>query len=225
MVSRSCITTLTVTSNGLPAAGYRRGRPEPVHPLATSKALQTGTGTPETDPRTAPCAIPPTTAYNLTMSLLWFRRSRRSGDKPDAAPAENAAAAPPQGRVPLRIRNLLLLNLQPDDGAAQIETAPPLGGRAAVVGAIRNAIPGIEFADARGELSREDGRVAIDLGPHDPVHAAVAEAEGDSGIELLRSLLEQCRWRAYAPKAGVFIAPDALDLFALPDGGRPGTPA
>ena len=42
-------------------------------------------------------------------------------------------------------------------------------------------------------------------------------AEGDEGVELLRTILERERWRVYAPRAGVFIEPDGLDLFALPD--------
>jgi hypothetical protein len=159
------------------------------------------------------------------MSLLWFRRSKRAAERhePDAAAVE--VEAPPQARLPLRIRNLLLLNLQPADGAEQIESAPPLGRRTDVVNAIRTAVPGIEFDAGRGELAKPDGRVTIDLGSHDPVHAAVAAAEGDSGIEMLRGLLEQCRWRAYAPKTGVFVAPEALDLFALPQGEPGGNPA
>jgi hypothetical protein len=49
----------------------------------------------------------------------------------------------------------------------------------------------------------------------------VASAEGETALELLRSVLERERWRAYAPKAGVFIEPDALYLFALPDDAPP----
>jgi hypothetical protein len=160
------------------------------------------------------------------MSLLWFRRSKRAEERPepDAAPVE-VGAPPVQARLPLHIRNLLLLNLQAADGADQIESAPPLGRRTDVVSAIRTAVPGIEFDAGRGELANSDGRVTIDLGPDETVHAAVAAAEGDSGIEWLRGLLEQCRWRAYAPKAGVFVAPEALDLFALPQGDPRGNPA
>jgi hypothetical protein len=29
--------------------------------------------------------------------------------------------------------------------------------------------------------------------------------------------MQRARWRAYVPKAGVFVEPDALDLFALTD--------
>jgi hypothetical protein len=126
-----------------------------------------------------------------------------------------------QARAPLSIRGLLLINLKPSDGAAEIETAPPLGSRADVIGTIRSVVPNIAFSDGRGELNATDHRMTIDLGAHDPVHAAVVAAEGDSGIELLRALLERARWRAYAPRAGVFFEPDALDLFALPDGLSP----
>ena len=158
------------------------------------------------------------------MSLLWFRRSRRSEPK---AP-KHAGETPPttaepvrQARAPLHIRGLLLINLKPGDGAAEIESAPPLGRRSDVIGTIRSVVPGMAFTEGRGTLQAPDHQLTIDLGAHDPVHAAVVAAEGDSGIELLRALLERARWRAYAPRAGVFIEPDALDLFALPDGLSP----
>jgi hypothetical protein len=155
--------------------------------------------------------------YNQHMGLLWFRKSRKKDAKPEPAPPP--AAPPRQARVDhLRLRGLLLLNLQSSDGIDQIETAPPLGERASVIDAVAAAVPGIAFGvDGKGELVGTDHRVAIDLGRNDVVHAAVAAVEGDSGIELLRTLLEQQGWRAYAPRAGVFIEPDALDLFALPD--------
>jgi hypothetical protein len=158
------------------------------------------------------------TGYNLFMSLLWFRRSRRTEAKqqPEAAHVE-AQEPSPQPRAPLRIRNLLLLNLEPSAGRERIESAPPLGSRASVVNTVEGVVPGIQFSDGRGELATGDHRVTIDLGREDPVAAAVATAEGDSGIEMLRALLQQSRWRAYAPRAGVFIEADALDLFALPD--------
>jgi hypothetical protein len=36
-------------------------------------------------------------------------------------------------------------------------------------------------------------------------------------VDLLRLLMERHGWRAYVPKAGVFVEPDALDLFGLSD--------
>jgi hypothetical protein len=161
------------------------------------------------------------------MSPGWFRRSRENDPPPEAIP--DGAAGPPaqarprQQRPPLHIRNLLLLNLRPQDGIEQIETAPPLGSRAAVVGTIHAVAPGIRFDGDRGELAGEDFRITIDLGAEDPVRAAVAAADGDAGIEILRALLERSRWRAYAPKSGVFIGADAIDLFALPQTPSPTT--
>jgi hypothetical protein len=159
----------------------------------------------------------------LGMALLWFRRSRRaaadaSANTEPSAPERQDAAPPAPPRAPARIRGLLLLNLQPTDGTAQIETAPPLGRREAVVRAVQAAVPGLTVdAAGRGELAASDHRLALDLGPHDPVHAVVASAEGDTAIDLLRTLVQKQGWRAYAARAGVFIEPDALELFALPD--------
>jgi hypothetical protein len=152
------------------------------------------------------------------MSLLWFRKSRRPEAKADApAAAESVAPAPRQARAPLRIRGLLLLNLQPADGIDRIENAPPLGTRLRVVSTIQAAIPGMQFEDGRGELAGADHRFTIDLGPHDPVQAAVATAEGSAAVGMLEDLLRRAGWRAYAARAGVFIEPDGLDLFALQD--------
>ena len=151
------------------------------------------------------------------MSLLWFRRSRKGEPK-----TPQQAAPPEQHRAPLRIRGLLLLNLGPADGTEQIENAPPLGNREQVVRSVAAAAPGITFdAAGRGELRGSDHHITIDLGRDDLVHAVVASAEGPVGIEALRRLLQREGWRAYAPRVGVFIEPDALDLFALPDAVQP----
>jgi hypothetical protein len=159
--------------------------------------------------------------YNRPMGLLWFRRSRGKETKPE--PEAPPAATQFQSRLPLKLRGLLLLNLKATDGLDQIETAPPLGPRATVITALQDWIPGISFDDqGKGEVAAADHRLALDIGPHAEVHAAVASAEGDTAIELLRRVLEREGWRAYAPKAGVFIEPDALDLFALPDDAPPG---
>ena len=154
------------------------------------------------------------------MSLLWFKRSRKGEPKTQQQESSTAppAAPPALQRAPLRIRGLLLLNLQPTDGTEQIENAPPLGNREHVVRSVAAAAPGITFdAAGRGELRGNDHHITIDLGRDELVHAAVASAEGHIGIEALRRLLQREGWRAYAPRVGVFIEPDALDLFALPD--------
>jgi hypothetical protein len=150
------------------------------------------------------------------MGLLWFLRSKAKEVEHVAPPS--APAAPPRPRVPLRVRGLLLLNLKPNDGLEQIETAPPLGRRDAVIAALQSVAPGMTFdADGRGVLREHDYRLIIDLGRGPLVHAAVVAAEGDGAVDLLRSVMERARWRAYVPKAGVFVEPDALDLFGLTD--------
>jgi hypothetical protein len=154
------------------------------------------------------------------MGLLWFRRSAKDAKQEPEPPRPSAPAR--QSRGPLRLRGLLLLNLQPNDGIDQIESAPPLGDRAEVIGAVKAVVPGMTFgSDGKGQLVSADHRVTIDLGSDPIVHAAVAAVEGDNGIECLRTLMSRQGWRAYAPKAGVFIEPDALDLFALPDDPHP----
>src|SRR5215203_5957833 len=150
------------------------------------------------------------------MGLLWFRRSRGKETKQEAdvMPATSQF----QARVPLKLRGVLLLKLTPADGVEQIETAPPLGPREQVIRVLQEWVPGLAFdADGKGEISGADHRLAFDIGRHAQVHAAVAAAEGDTGLELLRTIIERGGWRAYAPRAGVFIEPEALDLFALPE--------
>jgi hypothetical protein len=150
------------------------------------------------------------------MGLLWFRRSRGK----EATPEPQAEWTPPpeHTRAPVRLRGLLLLNLKPADGVEQIETAPPLGDRASVIRALQSIVPGISFdEDGRGEAGGPGHRLSLDLGRHAQAHAAVASAEGDEGIEMLRAVLAREGWRAYAPRANVFLEPDALDLFALPE--------
>jgi len=150
------------------------------------------------------------------MGLLWFRRSR--GKEAKQEPEAQPVAAPSQARVPLKLRGLLLLNLRPTDGIDEIETAPPLGDRQSVIAALQSLVPGISFdPEGKGEVAGQDHRLSLDLGRHAQVHAAVASAEGDTAIELLRGLRQRQGWRAYAPRANVFIEPDALDLFALPE--------
>jgi hypothetical protein len=155
------------------------------------------------------------------MGLLWFRRARGKETKPQ--PEVQAEATPFQARVPLKLRGLLLLKLKPKDGLDQIESAPPLGPRQDVIRALQDWIPSISFdAPGKGEISTTDCRLTLDIGPQAQVHAAVVSAEGETALELLRTVLEREGWRAYAPRAGVFIEPDALDLFALPDDAPPG---
>lgn len=160
------------------------------------------------------------------MSLLWFRRGRKHDARDAVSESEARAGASPMGRqvpVPLRIRGLLLLNLAPAEGRAQIETAPPLGRRRDVIDAITALAPGMLFDErGRGELAGADHRLRVDLGSEDPVAAlVVTSAEGGTGVELVRTLMQSRGWRAYAPRTGRFIDADGLDFFAMPDDRSP----
>ena len=172
------------------------------------------------------------------MGLLWFRRSKAKDAQkvPGAAPPEDIARLPhhepmlslepemaaAQPRLPLKLRGVLLLNLKPSDGLDQIENAPPLGRRDQVITALQSVAPGITF-DAAGKADYREAayRLQFDLGPGNPVHAVVAAAEGDAAVELLRTVMEREGWRAYVPRAGVFVEPESLDLFGLPDDALP----
>lgn len=151
------------------------------------------------------------------MGLLWFRRSKPK-EAPQRPEPELPPVAPIQARVPLRLRGVLLLNLKPTDGPEQIEKAPPLGRKDEVVMALRGVAPGMTFdANGKGELIERDHRLTVDIGTANPVPAAVATAEGEAAVEMLRMVMEREGWRAYVPKSGVFVEPDALDLFSLSD--------
>jgi hypothetical protein len=151
------------------------------------------------------------------MGLLWFRRSKPK-EAPQRPEPELPPVAPIQARVPLRLRGVLLLNLKPTDGPEQIEKAPPLGRKDEVVMALHGVAPGMTFdANGKGELIERDHRLTVDIGTANPVPAAVATAEGEAAVEILRMVMEREGWRAYVPKSGVFVEPDALDLFSLSD--------
>lgn len=154
------------------------------------------------------------------MPQSWFRRAKRGRSEQDAATEPAAPRDAPEATPPLRLRHLLLLNLRPSDGPAEIESAPPLGASADVVRTIQEAMPGIRFNGGQGEVAGEGHRVTIDLGPHDPVAAAVVAADGGPGMEMLRALMRHSHWRLYAPRAGMFIEPESLDLFARAPGGN-----
>ncbi len=114
----------------------------------------------------------------------------------------------------MSLPRLLLLALDVSSGPEAIETAPPLGSRAQVVAILRGVIPDLAFEPTRVVLSRPDGSVSVDLGPHEPVPTAVLEARGEAGAALVKELLIMTGWRAFAPKTGLFVSVDDLEALA-----------
>jgi hypothetical protein len=123
-----------------------------------------------------------------------------------AAPAHSLGAASP----PRRLR-VLLLALPADADAGTIEHAPPLGDLDDVRATIAQYVPGMHFdAQNRGTVGDREYVIAFDLGRENVVHTAIVDARGARAVTELRRLLSETGWRAYAPKAGVFMDADRL---------------
>jgi len=119
------------------------------------------------------------------------------------------------GRVKARVVSLpaiMLLQVGPDAGLEDIESAPPLGTRAEVLSRLRDVIPDVELgADGRGTHTGPDHSVTFDVGTDDVVHTLVVDATGQTGVSLVRWLMEGTGWRGFVPKRGSFVDPEQLD--------------
>jgi hypothetical protein len=136
-------------------------------------------------------------------------------------PAEDEAAAAPPEPPPVpatdlpKLRGLLLLRLPPSANASDIENAPPLGAREAVMRRIADVIPDVRFDESgQGRVSDPGCLLVVDLGPDPLVPTAIARAEGARAIDLLRTLLTSAGWRAFSPRSASFIEPDRLHAAA-----------
>lgn len=130
--------------------------------------------------------------------------------EPAQAPRPGAAA----NVVPVSLPRLLLLALDVSAGPDAIETAPPLGSHAEVVAILRGVIPDLVVDHLHAVLARPDGSVRIALGPDDPVPTAVLEARGEAGVALVKEVLLMTGWRAFVPKAGLFVSAGDLEALA-----------
>jgi hypothetical protein len=138
-------------------------------------------------------------------------------DEPTPAPPDLPPAQPAPAAATPRLRGLLLLRLPPSANASDIENAPPLGTREAVERRIAELVPGIRFDESgQGSVAGPDHLLVVDLGPDPLVPTAVARAEGQEGIELLKTLLTSAGWRAYSPRTASFVDPDRLHAAAAP---------
>jgi hypothetical protein len=128
----------------------------------------------------------------------------------DAAMGAGGAGRSAEGGVSLPA--IMLLQVGPDAGLDQIESAPPLGTRAEVLARLRDVLPDVELgADGRGTHTGPDHTVTFDAGPDDVVHTLVVDAAGHTGVSLVRWLMEGTGWRGFVPKRGSFVDPDQLE--------------
>lgn len=134
----------------------------------------------------------------------------------EETPSAPVPAATREEAGAVRLPSLMLLNMPASATAAEIESAPPLGTRMDVLARLRDVVPDLEV-DARGrsEHSGPDHVIRLDLGAHDPVHTLVIEAAGQTGVSLVRWILEGTGWRAFGPRIGRFVDPDDLDSVAV----------
>lgn len=135
-------------------------------------------------------------------------------EKPSMSPPHDAEASAAQDpRHSGHLRGVMLLNLPPGAGPEAIEDAPPLGTRAEVADAIDAVFPMVLFGeDGRGTFARHDNLVTFDFGRDDPVATMVVDARGGTAVADVMTLLRATGWRAFAPRAGVFISEDGQQV-------------
>jgi hypothetical protein len=126
------------------------------------------------------------------------------------------ATGPHAAAHALRLPAIMLLNVTGEADASAIEAAPPLGPKAEVLARLRDVLPDLEV-DARGRARHEgpSHSVRLDIGPRDIVHTVVVEAEGETGLSIVRWIIESTGWRAFVPKRGRFVDADALGREAI----------
>lgn len=154
----------------------------------------------------------------VLLPLLGWAAKR---EEPASAARDAHAPAPAAAAVPVEVvLDGLLLNLPREADVSGIEDAPPLGARDAVLGAVAEALPGVEFdAAGTGVFTRPGYTIRVTCDAGDPVPTAVVRAHGDGGVlPALRRLTGKTGWRLFVPRRNAFL--DALRdeewLSALP---------
>jgi hypothetical protein len=139
-----------------------------------------------------------------------------------ASPRTSASPSGAAGEDSFRLPSLMLLKLDASAGPDSIELAPPLGTRQDVTARLREVFPDLDI-DPTGHGTHEgpDHALAVDLGREETVHTAILDARGPTGITAVRWVLETTGWRAFVPKAGRFVDPEALDELIIRDTAPP----
>jgi hypothetical protein len=127
-------------------------------------------------------------------------------------PAKNGGGEKRSAEGGISLPAIMLLRVGPEAGLEQIESAPPLGTRAEVLARLRDVLPDVEFgADGRGTHTGPDHTVTFDAGLDDVVHTLVVDAAGQTGVSMVRWLMEGTGWRGFVPKRGSFVDPEQLE--------------
>jgi hypothetical protein len=109
---------------------------------------------------------------------------------------------------------LLLLNLEVTATPDCVEKAPPLGSRRELIQILSGVITDLDLSPTGYVLTRPDGSLTLDLGPHDPIPTVVVDARGEAGVALVKEVLLMTGWRAFVPKTGLFVTVTDLDAIA-----------
>jgi hypothetical protein len=123
-----------------------------------------------------------------------------------------ASRTPPPAMPPSMRLRVMLLNLPADAGPEAIEGAPPLGERSDVIALLSRIVAGLSFdAGGTGTINRREFQLTIDVGPTTPIYTVVLDARGAAALQMIKRILEQTRWRAFAARTGEFITPERLN--------------
>jgi hypothetical protein len=163
-----------------------------------------------------PTVFRPAIEVGLGLALLavaFFRRSRRAphvaveGDPAVLDAPADSGVAPHSPRIP----PVMLLNLAPTSGPADLEAAPPLGSRNDVLQRIKAILGHIGAApDGRVNLQGPNWALTLDVGREDPVWTVTVDARGDESADVLARLVRETGWRIFMPKLGKFVDSSAL---------------
>ena len=163
-----------------------------------------------------PTVFRPAIEVGIGLALLavaFFWRSRRvphiadEGEPAVLDAVADSGVAPHSPRIP----PVMLLNLAPTSGPADLESAPPLGSRKDVLQRIKAILGHIGAApDGRVNLQGPNWALTLDIGREDPVWTVTIEARGDESAEVLARLVRETGWRIFVPKLGRFVDSAAL---------------
>jgi hypothetical protein len=146
----------------------------------------------------------------LAVALFWRSRRAAPAAVQEEPPAPDALAGRDAAPQASRIPPMMLLNLGPTSGPADLEFAPPLGTRVDVLQRLRAVLgeSGGE-TDGRVKVHGSNWSLTLDVGQEDPIWTITVEALGDGSTDVLVRLARGTGWRIFMPKLGRFIDPAA----------------